>query len=269
MHVLKSNCPFCGSKEAFKYPSNRGMMFLCHDCQRNIPVTFLPKEDNKTVESSITYNSLLSLCTPLINLDKKHPCVTYIQNRKIPEVYFSSLFYTEQFQEIAKKIDKKSDNSPRLVIPFFTKTGKLFALQGRALDKSTIRYMTLVFDDQEDLIFGLDRVDMNKPFIAVEGPIDSLFLENAVATAGIGNLSDKYSSTATICLDNEPRNKDIVRLMKKYIDRGFKVVIWSDKNQHKDINEMVLSGVDVRSEIKERTFSGMEGLMKLNIWKKV
>lgn len=262
-------CPFCGSKEAFKYPSSKGGMFLCHDCQRNISVQSLPEEDKQVIQTQVTYNSLLKLCTKVIDLGPDRYVVQYVKSRRIPQKHWDKLYFTERFQEIADTVGKKVDNGPRLIIPFFNREGNMFAMQGRALDQSAIRYVTLVFDKQEDLLFGQDRVDMNKPFVVVEGPIDSLFLENAVATAGTGNLADKYVSTATICLDNEPRNRDIVRITKKYIDRGFKVVIWSDKNPHKDINDMILNGIDVQSEIEKCTFKGIEGLMKFNIWKKV
>ena len=269
MSVTVRVCPYCGSKESFEYPSNKGMMFLCYDCQRNAPVSSLPNKQAAVTVSSVTFNTLLSLCTPLSKLKEDHPCVQYVLGRKIPKNHFNLLYYTEKFQEIAKTVNKKSDSSPRLVIPFFNKSGKMFALQGRALSQSDRRYVTLVFDDKEDLVFGQERVNMNESFTIVEGPIDSLFLKNCVSMAGIARVDDKYLPTATICLDNEPRNKNTVNMISKYLDRGFKVVIWSDKNPHKDINEMVLGGIDVQAEIEKSVFKGIEGKMKLNFWKRV
>ena len=262
-------CPFCGSAESFQYKTAKGLMFLCHDCQRNVPTSSLPEKKLEVTHSLVSFNSLLKLCTKLTDLGPDRYAVHYAKSRHIPRKHWDKLYFTERFQEIAKTVGKEVGNGPRLVIPFFDKEGNMFAMQGRALDDDKIRYITLVFDKQQELLYGTDRVDLEKPFVVVEGPIDSLFLENAIATAGVGNVSDKYLPNATICLDNEPRNKDIVRIAKKNLERGFKVVIWSDGNHFKDINDMVLNGVDVVSEISGHTFQGMQGLLKLNSWKKV
>ena len=40
-----------------------------------------------------------------------------------------------------------------------------------------------------DKIFGLNRIDKSKPIYVVEGPIDSLFLDNCVAVAGSSNFA--------------------------------------------------------------------------------
>ena len=69
---------------------------------------------------------------------------------------------------------------PRLVIPFFDKSRKMFAVQGRALGQSDLRYITVRIDEQYPKIYGLDRVDISKPIYVVEGPIDSLFIENCI-----------------------------------------------------------------------------------------
>lgn len=269
--VIVGKCPFCGSAESFRFSVGQKRMFLCHDCQRYVSESTLPSQEPvEMTRSYISFNSLLTLCTKLTSLPSDHLCVQYVKSRGIPEKHWGLLYYTERFQEIAKTIDKETDDSPRLVLPFLDNDGNLFAIQGRALkDVSRGRYVTLVFDKSQELLFGKDRVDLNKPFVVVEGPIDSLFLENAVATAGVGDISDKYLPHATICLDNEPRNKDIVRIVKKNLERGFKVVIWPDSVHFKDINDMVLHGVDVGMIISEHTFKGMQGILKLNSWKKV
>ena len=110
---------------------------------------------------------------------------------------------------------------------------------------------------------------MTNPFVCVEGPIDSLFLKNCVAMAGSDTLDFKYRTLATICLDNEPRNRQIVQKMSKYLDNGFQIVIWPNKIKEKDINEMVMNGVDVESVLSENVYSGMVGKIELNSWKKV
>ena len=69
--------------------------------------------------------------------------------------------------------------------------------------------------------------------------------------------------------DNEPRNREIVERITKSIDRGDKVVIWSNNIQEKDINDMVLAGHDVQKMVESNTYQGLEAKLKLTHWKKV
>lgn len=87
--------------------------------------------------------------------------------------------------------------------------------------------------------------------------------------AGSDGLSDKYSSNAVLCFDNEPRNKQIVDKVEKYIDKGFKTVVWPDHIKEKDINDMILKGIDVQSVIEQNTYAGLAAKIKFNAWKKV
>lgn len=268
--VEQTTCPFCGSVDSFIYSQEQKKMFLCHDCQRHLPASNIPQEQTKVTYSKISYNSLLTLCTKVTELPDDHFCKVYVRQRGIPPQYEDILYFTKRFDEIASTIDKETDNSPRLVIPFFDNEGNMFAMQGRAFESAArTRYMTLVFDDNIELLYGTDRVDLSKDFIVVEGPLDSLFLPNAIASAGVSNISDKYLPNAVVCLDNEPRNKDIVRAIKKNLDRGFKVVIWPDHIQQKDINDMVMAGIDVQNVINNNTHNGLLGIVKLNSWKKI
>jgi len=263
-------CPFCAN-ESFKYKEGDVWMFLCHSCQRNI--NFLKAFPDSLKESknsiAINYNSVLGFCEKLSALPSDHLAVKYVRGRKIPDAFFDNLYFTEKLGKIAKAAKKEmSDGFPKLIIPFFDEDNNLFGLQARSLDGSSLRYVTLMFEEKEK-IFGMERVNMEEPFFCVEGPIDSLFLNNCVAMAGISRLEDKYKTLATVCLDNEPRNPQTVHKMAKYLEDGFKLVIWPEKIKEKDINEMVLKGIDVNSVVSENVFSGLTGKMRLNTWKKV
>ena len=69
--------------------------------------------------------------------------------------------------------------------------------------------------------------------------------------------------------DNEPRNREIVNRISKTIDRGEKIVIWPSHIQEKDINDMVMCGLDVQSVIESNTYSGLEAKLKFTTWKKI
>jgi hypothetical protein len=109
----------------------------------------------------------------------------------------------------------------------------------------------------------------------VEGPIDSLFLTNCLAS-GDANLSltTKNISAEKIILifDNEPRNKEIVKMMQDAIKSHHDVVIWPSHIVGKDINEMVLNGFsmdEIESIISSNTFKNIEAQLKMNMWKKI
>ena len=149
------------------------------------------------------------------------------------------------------------------------------AFQGRALGESKLRYITVKLHDDNSKVFGLDRIDQDKLVYVLEGPIDSLFLDNAVATAdsnleSITSVLDK--SKVALVFDNEPRNKEIVKKMEKAIDEHFNVVIWPPMIEKKDINDMVLDGFspdEIQDIIDNNTFVNLRAKMEFVNWKKV
>jgi len=274
--VFVGSCPYCGS-QSFKYPDGEKTMFLCHSCQRNMLFEKVKNGNSSNNHGSnggnhkvqINFNSLLGLCSVVDSLPDEHPCVQYVRNRGIDDSRFGDIYFTECFGKICESIGKNVSGDRRLILPFFTEEGNLFAMQGRALDDDGPRYITIVFDPDEDRLFGRNAVDLNKPFTVVEGPIDSLFLKNSLAMAGVSNLGNKYLTNAVICLDNEPRNPQIVRRMKKFVDDGFKIVIWPEKVKEKDVNDMVLKGIDVQSVVEQNTYQGLSAKIQLQCWMKV
>jgi len=69
--------------------------------------------------------------------------------------------------------------------------------------------------------------------------------------------------------DNEPRNREILNRISRTIDSGDSVVIWPSHIQEKDINDMILSGLDVKKVIESNTYSGLEAKLKFTTWKKI
>ena len=109
-----------------------------------------------------------------------------------------------------------------------------------------------------------------------EGPLDSLFIPNAVAMIGINDGSNipkpLQGRKLVFCIDNEPRNVAVITQLKKHIDLGHDVVIWDSSITHKDINDMVMAGIDIPSimkAIKQGTCSGAEAKLRFAKWKKV
>jgi len=107
----------------------------------------------------------------------------------------------------------------------------------------------------------------------VEGPIDSMFLDNCVAVAG-ADFSKQLpiDGEVTIIFDNEPRNKEICKQIEKTINQERKIVIWPDTMKEKDINDMVLAGYskkDIRQIITDNTFQAASASLRFAEWRKI
>jgi hypothetical protein len=161
-------------------------------------------------------------------------------------------------------------DEPRLVIPFIDKNGILIGFTGRSFKKDGLRYLTIMLDESKPKIFGLNTVDFTRPYYIVEGPIDSLFIDNAIATgdAGGSDLALENTENAIYVFDNEPRNKQICDRMEKLLDKGYKLCIWPTNLVDKDINDAIMSGLDPQSIIEKNIYSGLVGKLQLSHWRK-
>lgn len=211
----------------------------------------------------------------------------YVDGRRLPPESHYRLFYAKQFKHwvnehcIPGKFSEESltRDEPRLIIPFIDPEGNMFGFQGRSfVPDAAVRYITIILDDSKPKLFGWDKIDVRLPHIyVVEGPLDSLFLPNCLASAGSDlttNLSFVSSdmSKFIIVYDNEPRNPDIVKSIESAIDRGFNVCIWPDNFEGKDINNMVLNGLEpnkIVDIIDENVYSGLQAKLRFQQWKKV
>jgi len=207
--------------------------------------------------------------------------------RKIPAESHYRLFFCKEFKHwvneycIPNKFDEDSltRDEPRLVIPFLDEEGNLFGFQGRSFKKNAnVRYITIILDDSKPKVFGLDKVNVELPHIyVVEGPLDSLFLPNCIASCGSDLTTSLHrvvddKSKFIIVYDNEPRNEEIVKKIEKAIAAGYDVCIWPDTMEEKDINDMVLAGYNpakIVDIINENVYSGLKAKLRFSEWKKV
>jgi hypothetical protein len=72
----------------------------------------------------------------------------------------------------------------RLIIPFYDATGSIYYYQARDLVGQTPKYLNRKVG-RDTAIYNLHHIDRSKPVIVLEGPLDSIYVENAVATLGI------------------------------------------------------------------------------------
>jgi transcription elongation factor Elf1 len=298
-NLYNFRCPICGDSQKNKskargylYQVKNNTNFKCHNCGVNISFnnflkqidsviykqyTFEKFKDGKTgrnftVEEPVfkfevpKFKPKLDLPKASENADAKK----YLESRKLNPDKF---YYTDQFKSWTNSLkdvfDDTTKDEPRIIIPLFYQN-ILIGFQGRALGSSKIKYITVMLNDDAPKIYGLDEIEKNKTVYITEGPFDSTFIPNAIALCGAdGDVSKWGISDCVWIYDNEPRNAEIHSRISRVIDRGEKVVIWPSFLREKDINDMILSGLDVQSVIKSNTYSGLEAKLKFTTWKKI
>ncbi len=215
-------------------------------------------------------------------LPSGHFCIVYCTNRRFLSTMIDTLLFTPNYKKFCDALvpnhGKEITADARLVIPFYDKYNTLIGVSGRALENSDykLRYVTLRTNESQDkLIYGMDKVNTNELVKIVEGPLDSMFLTNCVGSGDSALIQTAKLIDAdqkVLIFDNEPRNKEIVKLMDDAIKLGYNVVIWPDTMEQKDINEMVMSGIspdEIERIISSNTFTGLRAQMKFISWKKI
>ena len=293
-------CPICGDSKKHKnkargyiYPLKADMNFKCHNCGASMTFNnFLKTMDStlhkqyvmeKFKERNVGRGSII----PEPKFDFKKPVFKskldlpkasevpiakeYLTKRKLDPNKF---YFAQKFQEWTNKQKQTFDNivrdECRIVIPLYDTNSELIGFQGRSLVPNSIKYITVMLNDNKPKIYGLEKINEREPIFIVEGPFDSTFVENSIAMCGSDVDIRTYNWSDYIWVfDNEPRNREINNRVSKIIDRGDKVVIWPNHIKQKDINDMVLSNIDVMSVLKSNTYSGLKAKVKFNNWKKI
>ena len=287
-------------------------MFHCHNCEITLTVSnFIKKLDMylfnemklEKLKSSQTIKEtelkefnikmqkpVFASAGPLKGLKKvsqlkhDHFCKEFVFSRQIPNYYQSELYFCPEFKKyvnslILNKIENTNFDEPRLIIPFINKEGNCHAIQGRALKEvePRYRYMTIILDDNEPKIWGLNHLDLSKNVYVFEGPIDGMFISNSIATAGgdlslsLGALKNLNKSKTTVVLDNEPRSIYTIKKIKNALIQGFNVCIWPEAVEEKDVNDMIKSGYTpecIKDIIDSNTYNKLTGMLKLQHWGK-
>ena len=311
-NLFNFRCPFCGDSQKNKmkargyvYQVESKYSYKCHNCGVTSSIGNLIKHVDVSLfkeyrmESFVNKDRVIQekpkeitfskrkyhFNTPLKSLKKisqlqyNHPAKEYVQKRKIPNEYHRKLYYAPYFAKfvnsiIPRKLSEDNDE-PRLVIPFFDEYQNLIGFQGRAFSKNAVRYITIMIEEDKPKIFGLDEVDWTKRVYALEGPIDSMFIDNSIAMIGADGgayINSKKKQDIVIVYDNEPKSSMIHKKLSRNIDEGFSVCIWPNFLQYKDINDMILSGmtkVEILNIINVNTFQDLNAKMKLVEWSKL
>tara|TARA_R100001086_G_scaffold69838_1_gene33293 strand:- start:1593 stop:2594 length:1002 start_codon:yes stop_codon:yes gene_type:complete len=211
----------------------------------------------------------------LSSLDSNHEAIKFVKSRNIPDNKYNQIYYIDNISKIshfnedyAASIKTKE---PRIVFPFYDFDKQLTGLTCRGIRGEALRYITVKIIDDKPLIYGLESIDKHSTVYVVEGPIDSLFLQNSIAIAGtsLKKITKSDFKDIVIIYDNQPRNKQVCDQIEKAIDNQYKVCIWPQNIVEKDINDMVNYNINVQKIVRENIFCGLEAKMKFMGWKRI
>ena len=293
-------CPICGDSQKHKnkargyiYVVKNNTNFKCHNCGASLSLNNFIKKIDGTLHKQYTlekfkeghtgrgfvveepefkfkkpvFRKKLDLPKASENADARE----YLEKRKLnPDKFYFANNFKRWVNSKKKTFDTIGRDECRIIIPMYDRDKNLIGFQGRSLVPNSVKYITVMLEDEAPKIYGLDSIDEKLSVYVVEGPFDSTFVNNSVALCGSdGDLGYLEGSDTILVYDNEPRNREIVGRIERCIERNQKVVIWPSNIIEKDINDMVLAGHDVMSMLKLNTYSGLEAKLKFNTWKKI
>ena len=292
-NLYNFRCPICGDSKKNKsktrgylYASKVNTNYKCHNCGASMSLNNFLKKVDPVVQKQYAMEKFkegfsgrnfvveepeFKFEAPKFKKKLKLPKASenpeaagYLIARKLNPDDF---YFAEHFKKFANSLKptfkSEEHDEERIIIPLYYEKN-LIGFQGRSLGPSKVKYITVMLDDDAPKIYGLDNIRRDAPVYVTEGPFDSTFIRNAIAMCG----ADADVGRVWI-YDNEPRNREITNRISKTIDSGQSVVIWPDSIDDKDINDMVMNGLDVQSVIESNTYSGLQAKLKFNTWKKI
>jgi transcription elongation factor Elf1 len=314
-YLYNFRCPICGDSQTnqnkargYLFAQKGAMFYKCHNCNASMSLGNLIKAVDSTLYkeycldrykagetgrkahkdhgfvfkpvkfSSNRENNFKGILTSLTKLNDDHEAIVYVKSRKIPTEHYEKLFYVEDISLMKvfspEYEDKLTTHEPRLVIPFYNEQNELIGFSCRALRNEKQRYIVIKIKESP-MIYNLNHIDRSQTIYVTEGPIDSLFLPNAIA---VGNLNLKSAAEVlpkdnmVLIYDIQPRNKELIKEVEKSINDGHTVCLLPKSLSGKDINEIILNGMNIdelMSIISKYTFHGLTALLEFNKWRMV
>lgn len=234
-------CNVCGDsdkdvykKRGFLLKTSDPWVYYCHNCNESTTVVKWMKE-----HFPVNYKNLM---TDIIRYNKSHnpnfednynfkrktsgserdekedvkpfrpltefeDCVEYCESRKIPREVYEKWYYSPS-----------GIYNGRIIVCFYRDGKKKpYYFQARAFNnKNGVKYLSRFGDHNS--IYNYFNVDPDKPVIILEGPIDSIFVENSIAVTGLKLKDEKLKKFPKryFILDNDKSGyKEAVKLLQK------------------------------------------------------
>ena len=300
-NLFNFRCPICGDSQKHKnkargyfYQVKTNTNFKCHNCGASSSFNNFLKQIDSTLHKQYTMEKFkegfaggrnfvvdepkLEFKKPVFKKKLDLPKATevpiakeYLEKRKLdPSKFYFAYKFKEWTNTQKQTFDTIGRDESRIIIPMYDEDKILIGFQGRSLGPNSVKYITVMINEDAPKIYGLDKVDNEKPIYIIEGPFDATLVQNGVAMCGSDlDIGSFGWSDYIYVYDNEPRNREIVNRIAKTIDGGNKVVIWPTSIEQKDINDMVLGGHNVMNVLESNTYSGLKAKIKFNNWKRI
>ena len=300
-NLFNFRCPICGDSQKHKnkargyfYQVKTNTNFKCHNCGASSSFNNFLKQIDSTLHKQYTMEKFkegfaggrnfvvdepkLEFKKPVFRKKLDLPKATevpiakeYLEKRKLDP---SKFYFAHKFKEWAntqkQTFDTIGRDESRIIIPLHDTEKNLIGFQGRSLGPNSVKYITVMINEDAPKVYGLDKIDNEKSIYIIEGPFDATLVQNSVAMCGSDlDIRSFGWSDCIYVYDNEPRNREIVNRIDKTINGGYKVVIWPTSIVEKDINDMVLGGHKIMSVLESNTYSGLQAKVKFNNWKKI
>ena len=212
-------CPICGDSQKHKnkargyfYQVKTNTNFKCHNCGASLSLNNFLKQidpvlhkqycmekfkDGFTGKNFVVDEPKLDFKKPIFKKKLDLPRASevpvakeYLQKRRLDPTKF---YFAHKFKEWTNKqkptFDTIHRDESRIIIPLYDTEHNLMGFQGRSLGPNSVKYITIMINDDAPKIYGLDKVNETKPIYIIEGPFDSTLVENSVATVSYTHLT--------------------------------------------------------------------------------
>ena len=299
--LFNFRCPICGDSKKHKniargylYQVKTNTNFKCHNCGASLSFNNFLKQIDTSLHKQYVMEKFKEGFAGGRNFVVEEPkfefkkpvfkkkldlpradtipiAKEYLEKRKLdPSKFYFAYKFKEWTNTQKQTFDTIGRDESRIIIPMYNEDKILIGFQGRSLGPNSVKYITVMINEDAPKIYGLDKVDNEKPIYIIEGPFDATLVQNGVAMCGSDlDIRSFGWSDCIYVYDNEPRNREIVNRIDKTINGGYKVVIWPTSVVEKDINDMVLGGHNIMSVLESNTYSGLQAKVKFNNWKKI
>lgn len=247
------------SKRGYILKANDPWVYYCHNCgasttavkwmKNHFPVHYknmmmeVMQNKKNTQQSNITFTKKSGASERdesedtkgFQKLTKFPDCVKYCEDRKIPKEIYSKWYYCTTGIYYG-----------RIVITFRNKQGRTYYYQCRSFNnKNGVKYLSRFGDHNS--IYNYYNVDPELPVVILEGPIDSIFVENSIAVTGLklkGDKLKKFKKTYFLLDNDKSAYKKASELLceeRRYVFNWIKFLKdYPCDVQIKDVNDFIL-----------------------------
>jgi len=284
-------------KRAYLLINNRdkGNRYFCHNCGKSVSFkTFLEEYDHglflkyldkereskikglkngsitwgkkqtikyESKKNEIEYINLKEF--PFIKVIQNNKAIEYLNRRRIPKKYFTSLYYCPIFSDDWGKYPFQD----MVIFPFYDGEVNVYGFQGRSINRKLFHTHSL----EGFKIYNIFNVDKNSRVYVFESIIDSMYIDNSVAILGSTVSKDFFSEIKDVvyCFDNDRTDVSYEKL-EKLVNDGEQVFIWPDNIKQKDIGDLIeddWTQTDIITLIDRHVVTGTKALVTIGLKK--